>query len=48
MKDINQKENKMEIKKSEYIELKVSDAKLNQLEINGVDNWEYYNNLHAL
>ena len=42
MKDINQKENKMEITKSEYIKLKVSDAKLNQLEINGVDNWEYY------
>jgi hypothetical protein len=33
MKYINQKENKMEITKSEYIKLKVSDAKLNQLEI---------------
>ncbi|VVM26641.1 hypothetical protein BSPWISOXPB_4378 [uncultured Gammaproteobacteria bacterium] len=28
MKDINQNENKMEITKSEYIKLKVSDAKL--------------------
>jgi hypothetical protein len=33
---------KMEIKKSEYIKLKVSEAKLNQLEINGVDNWQNY------
>ena len=32
----------MEITKREYIELKVSEAKLNQLEINGVDNWQYY------
>jgi hypothetical protein len=30
MKYINQKENKMEITKSEYIKLKVSEAKLNQ------------------
>jgi hypothetical protein len=42
MKDINQKENKMEITKSEYIKLKVSEAKLNELEINGVDNWKNY------
>ena len=32
----------MEITKSEYVGLKVSEAKLDQLEINGVDNWEYY------
>ena len=32
----------MEITKREYIELKVSEAKLNQLEINGVDNWKNY------
>jgi hypothetical protein len=32
----------MEITKSEYIKLKVSEAKLNELEINGVDNWKNY------
>jgi homoserine trans-succinylase len=32
----------MEITKREYVGLKVSEAKLNQLEINGVDNWQNY------
>ena len=32
----------MEITKSEYVGLKVSEAKLDQLEINGVNNWNDY------
>ena len=32
----------MEITKREYIRLRVNEAKLEQLEINGVDNWEDY------
>ena len=32
----------MEITKREYVELKVSEARLIQLEINGVNNWGDY------